>query len=41
MIIAAIDVFVLWCICSGSKRKDDPVYFEESGILQEYASRNY
>ena len=41
MMIALVDVFVLWCACSGSKRKDDPIYFEENGKPLEYASKNF
>lgn len=41
MIIALADVLVLWCACSGSKRENDPIYFEENGIQPEYAFKDY
>ena len=41
VIVALVDVFVLWCACAGSKRKDNPVYFEENGIQTEYTLKEY
>lgn len=35
--IAVVDVIMLWSACAGSKRKDEPVYFEEESILPESA----
>jgi hypothetical protein len=36
-VIVLLDATMLWSACAGSKRKDEPVYFEEEGFLSESA----
>jgi hypothetical protein len=41
MIVALVDMLVLWCGCSCSKRKDNSVYLEENGIQAGYALKDF
>jgi hypothetical protein len=41
VVIALVDVAVLWFALSGSKRKDAPVHFEVERLPPEYAFKDY
>jgi hypothetical protein len=41
MILASVDLAVLWFALAGSKRKDAPVFFEVGELPPDYAFKDY
>jgi len=41
MILASVDLTVLWFALSGSKREDAPVCFETGELPPDYAFKDY